>query len=350
MNNLISEELIQKIKQNSFEKPDFIVEDIETIDFKERNGSLVIDRTYQRNFLQNEKDVSRYAESVFLGLIIPEIQVYENYEKGYREIVDGQQRVLSLLSFLRGECKLRGLKYLTKLNGMYFKDLPPELQSVYKQFGVNMRVAKNPNGDYKYLLFERLNLGSKALNQQEIRNCVFKDNELLKLTKHISANNKDIIRLFEELCRLKNERFLRDEHILNILALMHGDTSKLRTSLKDRVNEYMLKTNDLTKQEAEEILNELLELVELCLSSFTDNLYNAYLARKSVLESVLLALYKFNNNEFIKNNAEIVEVAMSEALESYEYFSSMSLGESQSNKEVAKRALIVLKAIESCVD
>ena len=122
MSNLITEELIRKIKNNNYEKPDFIVEDIETIDFKEKNGSLIIDRSYQRNFIQTDKNISKYVESIFLGLVIPEIQVYENYEMGYREIIDGQQRTLSLLSFLRGECKLKGLTYLKALNGMYFKD------------------------------------------------------------------------------------------------------------------------------------------------------------------------------------------------------------------------------------
>lgn len=69
----ITNELIKTIKKNSYEKPDFIVEDIGTIDFKEKNGSLVIDRSYQRNFIQTDKNISKYVESVFLGLVIPEI-------------------------------------------------------------------------------------------------------------------------------------------------------------------------------------------------------------------------------------------------------------------------------------
>lgn len=349
MSNLISEELIKVIKNNSYEKPDFIVEDLETIDFKEKNGSIVIDRTYQRNFIQNEKSISRYVESVFLGLIIPEIQVYENYEMGYREIIDGQQRILSLLKFLRGECKLRGLTYLKTLNGMSFKDLPKELQAIYRQFGVNMRVAKNPNANYKYLLFERLNLGSKPLNQQEVRNCVFKDNEILKMTRALS-NNEDIVRLFEEICRVKNERFLRDELIINILSIIHGDMSLSRTMLKDRVNEYLVSTEKLTKLEAEEIFTEFLDLVELILTSFSTDMFDTYMLKKSTVESIFVALYKIKDKEKIKANAEIIEIAITDALKSGKYSESMSVGESQSNKEVLKRVNIVLKAIEEILD
>ena len=343
----ITNELIKTIKKNSYEKPDFIVEDIGTIDFKEKNGSLVIDRSYQRNFIQTDKNISKYVESVFLGLVIPEIQVYENYESGYREIIDGQQRVLSLLKFLRGECKLKGLTYLTVLNGMYFKDLPQELQTIYKQFGVNMRVAKNPNADYKYLLFERLNVGSKPLNQQEVRNSVFKDNEILKMTRKLSGN-EDIVRMFGEIGSIKNDRFLRDELIINILSIVYGDMSLGRTLMKDRVNEYLMNTNNMTKLEVEEIFTEFLDITELLLK-FDSSIFNVYAIKKSTLESIYVAMFNIKDRDKIKLNAKDVENAIVKALKSQEYFDSMSLGESQSNKEVLRRVSIVLKEIKSVI-
>ena len=343
----ITNELIKTIKKNSYEKPDFIVEDIGTIDFKEKNGSLVIDRSYQRNFIQTDKNISKYVESVFLGLVIPEIQVYENYESGYREIIDGQQRVLSLLKFLRGECKLKGLTYLTVLNGMYFKDLPQELQTIYKQFGVNMRVAKNPNADYKYLLFERLNVGSKPLNQQEVRNSVFKDNEILKMTRKLSGN-EDIVRMFGEIGSIKNDRFLRDELIINILSIVYGDMSLGRTLMKDRVNEYLMNTNNMRKLEVEEIFTEFLDITELLLK-FDSSIFNVYAIKKSTLESIYVAMFNIKDRDKIKLNAKDVENAIVKALKSQEYFDSMSLGESQSNKEVLRRASIVLKEIKSVI-
>lgn len=343
----ITNELIKTIKKNSYEKPDFIVEDIGTIDFKEKNGSLVIDRSYQRNFIQTDKNISKYVESVFLGLVIPEIQVYENYESGYREIIDGQQRVLSLLKFLRGECKLKGLTYLTVLNGMYFKDLPQELQTIYKQFGVNMRVAKNPNADYKYLLFERLNVGSKPLNQQEVRNSVFKDNEILKMTRKLSGN-EDIVRMFGEIGSIKNDRFLRDELIINILSIVYGDMSLGRTLMKDRVNEYLMNTNNMTKLEVEEIFTEFLDITELLLK-FDSSIFNVYAIKKSTLESIYVAMFNIKDRDKIKLNAKDVENAIVKALKSQEYFDSISLGESQSNKEVLRRASIVLKEIKSVI-
>ena len=349
MSKEIKAELIERIKKNSYEKPDFIVEDLETLDFKERNGSIVIDYSYQRNFIQSQNSVSKYVESVFLGLIIPEIQIYDNQEKGYREIIDGQQRLLSLLKFLRGEYKLRGLTHLTVLNGMRFKDLPPELQTIYKQFCVNMRVAKNPSEDYKYLLFERLNVGSKPLNQQEVRNCVFKNNPILKMTRKIS-NNESIVQLFEEIGRVKNNRFLRDEFIIGILSIRYGDLSLRATLMKNRINDYLMSTNNMPQEEVETIFTELFDIVELLITKFDlETIIEDFLFRKSIIEAVIVAMWKVEDKTKLEDNVKDIEMAILEALHSEEFNDSIATGESQSNKEVIRRVNLVLNEINKVI-
>lgn len=349
MSKEIKAELIERIKKNSYEKPDFIVEDLETLDFKERNGSIVIDYSYQRNFIQSQNSVSKYVESVFLGLIIPEIQIYDNQEKGYREIIDGQQRLLSLLKFLRGEYKLRGLTHLTVLNGMRFKDLPQELQTIYKQFCVNMRVAKNPSEDYKYLLFERLNVGSKPLNQQEVRNCVFKNNPILKMTRKIS-NNESIVQLFEEIGRVKNNRFLRDEFIIGILSIRYGDLSLRATLMKNRINDYLMSTNNMPQEEVETIFTELFDIVELLITKFDlETIIEDFLFRKSIIEAVIVAMWKVEDKTKLEDNVKDIEMAILEALHSEEFNDSIATGESQSNKEVIRRVNLVLNEINKVI-
>ena len=349
MSKEIKAELLERIKKNSYEKPDFIVEDLETLDFKERNGSIVIDYSYQRNFIQSQNSVSKYVESVFLGLIIPEIQIYDNQEKGYREIIDGQQRLLSLLKFLRGEYKLRGLTHLTVLNGMRFKDLPQELQTIYKQFCVNMRVAKNPSEDYKYLLFERLNVGSKPLNQQEVRNCVFKNNPILKMTRKIS-NNESIVQLFEEIGRVKNNRFLRDEFIIGILSIRYGDLSLRATLMKNRINDYLMSTNNMPQEEVETIFTELFDIVELLITKFDlETIIEDFLFRKSIIEAVIVAMWKVEDKTKLEDNVKDIEMAILEALHSEEFNDSIATGESQSNKEVIRRVNLVLNEINKVI-
>ena len=169
------------------------------------------------------------------------------------------------------------------------------------------------------------------------------------MTRQLS-NNESIVRLFEEICRIKNDRFLRDELIINILSIIHGDMSLGRTLQKDRINQYLLSTNKLTKSDAEKIFSDFLDVVDIIIDSFSEEMFNAYLLRKSIIDSICIALLKLNDNENVTKNAELVELAITDALKSDEYFNSMSIGESQSNKEVLKRANIVLNAIKDILN
>ena len=349
MSKKVKLELIERIKKNSYEKPDFIIEDLETLNFKEKNGSLVIDYSYQRNYIQSQVSASKYVESVFLGLVIPEIQVYENKEKGYREIIDGQQRLLSLLKFLRNEYKLKGLTHLTVLNGMKFKDLPEELQTIFKQHCINMRVAKNPTEDYKYLLFERLNVGSKPLNQQEVRNCVFKDNPILKMTRSIT-NQESILKLFEETGRIKNDRFLRDEFILGLFAARFGDLTLRTTLLKNRINEYLLSTNDISQDKVEEVFEEFFDIVELLNDKYDlPTILEGFLFRKSVLEAVIVAMWRVEDKNKLEEKAQDLELVILETINSEEFSDSIAAGESHSNKEVINRVELMLREINKVI-
>ena len=203
------------VKESTRISPKSSCEDIDTLNYKELSGSLVINREYQRNYIQSEESASAYIESIFLGLIIPEIQVFEDYNTGEREIIDGQQRVLSLLKFYRGEFKLKKLKEFPELNGLYYNDLPVELKNVIRNFQVNIRTFTNSDELYKYVIFERLNTGAKKLNSQEVRNCVFRG-EMLDAVKPL-AELDEVIEMF---IGIKNVRFQRVEVVLNIISLI----------------------------------------------------------------------------------------------------------------------------------
>src|SRR5699024_3206827 len=103
-----------------------------------------------------------------------------------------------------------------------------------------------------------------------------------------------------------------------------------------------------TKLEVEEIFTEFLDITELLLK-FDSSIFNVYAIKKSTLESIYVAMFNIKDRDKIKLNAKDVENAIVKALKSQENFDSRSLGESQSNKEVLRRASIVLKEIKSVI-
>ena len=57
---------------------------------------------YQRLEVKNRKKSSAIIESILLGIKLPPIFVYKR-EDGVSEVLDGQQRLLSILGFLKKE-------------------------------------------------------------------------------------------------------------------------------------------------------------------------------------------------------------------------------------------------------
>jgi hypothetical protein len=153
-----------------------------------KNGDILIP-DYQRNFVWSIKQASLLIESFLLGLPVPQVFFYVN-EQNKNEVIDGQQRIVSVVSFLSGYFgseSIQGKKQVFRLQGLdeksrfakkTFDDLSESQQRKLKSAvlrAINIRQL-NPQGEATsvYHIFERLNTGGTPLKPQEIRNCVFR--------------------------------------------------------------------------------------------------------------------------------------------------------------------------------
>ena len=142
-----------------------------------KDKEIVIQPEYQRLFRWSSEQRSRLIESILLGLPIPPIFLIEN-DNGVLELIDGLQRVSSVLQFLdhpavlQPELILMGCDILHALNGHTFESLPPALRLKLKRTPIRATII-NRSGDplVKYEMFKRLNTGGSLLSPQEIRNC-----------------------------------------------------------------------------------------------------------------------------------------------------------------------------------
>src|ERR1039457_2680524 len=81
-----------------------------------REGAIYIPK-FQREFVWDVRDASRFVESLLLGLPVPSIFLSKEWDTGKLLVVDGQQRLLSLRYFYDGiweptgkEFHLRGVQ------------------------------------------------------------------------------------------------------------------------------------------------------------------------------------------------------------------------------------------------
>jgi hypothetical protein len=142
-----------------------------------KNKELVIQPEYQRLFRWSDEQRSRLIESILLELPIPQIFVIENND-GVFELIDGLQRVSSVLQFIEPESialeplELYGCDIIKGLNGTCFTDLPLSLKLRVKRSTVRTVVIKRQSKSFlRYEMFKRLNTGGSLLSPQEIRNC-----------------------------------------------------------------------------------------------------------------------------------------------------------------------------------
>ena len=129
--------------------------------------------SYQRKEVINPSKSSAIIESILLGITLPPIFVYKRND-GVSEVIDGQQRVLTLLGFLGQEYidekgvstlsknhkfTLRNLRILRELNGKSFEDLNEEQKNKiydFQLYVVEIDEKQNPNFN-PIDLFIRLN-------------------------------------------------------------------------------------------------------------------------------------------------------------------------------------------------
>ena len=157
---------------------------------KFKKGSMTVPG-FQRNYVWNIKQASRLIESFLLGLPVPAIFLFTDDAKNEQLVIDGQQRLMTVVYFLDGyfgEPDANGRRKVFKLTGLNekspyynktYSDLEETNQAAFNKLNDSVLRAFvikqiTPNGNTSvYHIFERLNTGGTQLVGQEIRNCVY---------------------------------------------------------------------------------------------------------------------------------------------------------------------------------
>lgn len=144
-----------------------------------KQGDLELAPNFQRNFIWDRTRQSLLIESILLGLPLPSIYLSQ-YPDGILTIVDGLQRINTIMRFMEDRFTLCNLEYLTECNGLTYSQLKEKLPPLrVRRFGQTQLMCfvidyRSPER-LKYDLFRRLNVGGKPLNGQEIRNCLSRE-------------------------------------------------------------------------------------------------------------------------------------------------------------------------------
>jgi Protein of unknown function DUF262 len=232
----------------------------EAIDFS--SGELIrlhqdreinIQPAFQRMFRWTPEQQSRLIESMLLGLPVPQIVLFQR-EDGVLELIDGLQRVSSIIRFITGRTPheaeedqgnsavLTGCDLLPSLNGKRFADLEPVLQLELKRKTLRAIVIRRTNDpNLRYEMFKRLNAGGSPAEAHEVRNASLRivgaaGEAFLKFLDECSKRP-----FFEELTDTLSEqakhRLGGQELVLRFFALKNS-THTYRGSISDWLDDY----------------------------------------------------------------------------------------------------------------
>ncbi|OCZ49911.1 DUF262 domain-containing protein [Dehalobacter sp. TeCB1] len=201
-------------KQIDYDTKDFT---IELLVDKFNKGDFFIP-PYQRGFVWLPRNKTLFIESIFLGLPIP-FMFFGNCADGRMEIIDGAQRIQTIVEFKNNKMQISGLKKLTKLNGLYFKDLSEAQQRKFLNKSLRIIVLEETTPiNARQDLFYRINTSGLKANDSEIRRGSY-PGRLTTFIENCSAD-EDFVKLSPmSVTRVKrHERF---EFVLRFFAYLN---------------------------------------------------------------------------------------------------------------------------------
>jgi len=271
-----------------------------------KDGDILIP-DYQREFVWTMRQSSLLIDSFLCGLPVPPVFFYID-EDNKNLVIDGQQRILSVVFFLEGyfgKESTQGKRQVFRLTGLpensphynkRFEDLDEGAQRKLKQAvlrAVNIRQL-NPTGESTsaYHIFERLNTGGTPLKPQEIRNCVFRGgfNKLLKEANK-DANWRKI------LGKSYLDKHQKDVELLLRVFSLVGAANEYEKPMKEFLNKAMKKHDSGATKKVTNFVDVFSSVTKLVIDSLGEKPFHLRgPLNVSALDSVMCVLIEHNKH------------------------------------------------------
>ena len=125
-------------------------------------GKLDIRPPFQREFVYKDKQRAAVIRSVMSGFPL-NVMYWADREDGTFEIIDGQQRTISIAQYVHGDFSL---------DGRYFHSLQADERDAIRDYELTIYVCTGTDSE-KLAWFRVINIAGETLRPQELRNAVY---------------------------------------------------------------------------------------------------------------------------------------------------------------------------------
>jgi hypothetical protein len=307
-----------------------------------REGDIILNSEYQRNYIWDNKKASLLVESIILNIPIPVIYASEEEDSSWN-IVDGLQRLSSLKRFFDNNFKLSGLEILQELDGLRYEDLPSKAKRILKNGIIRIILIFNDSHpEIKYDIFMRLNTGSVRLKEQELRNCLFRGslNDSLKELRKIPK--------FLQILGLKEPHKRMDdiELILRYFALSKGyDKERVKVNnykgkLKTFLNNFMNENKSLTEEKLIELKNKFEGTIDKVYSVFGNKAFRKMnedgsfdtSVNRAIMDYIMISFEKYEPEKITSKKDDILKLFGDLPITNTEFNESITVGTSDTKR------------------
>lgn len=255
---------------------------------------------YQRKFVWRVEQSSKLIESFLMGLPVPQVFLYEN-DNGEMEVIDGQQRLMSVKYFMEGYFgeaddkgkrqifRLKGLSQRSDFNDKTFDDLPAKYQRKLRNStlrAINIRqITPSGGGESVFHIFERLNTGGTQLKPQEIRNAVYRGAIVQNLAElNQNPDWQGILGL------RKPDKNQKDVELVLRLLSLYRSWSEYEKPMLSHLNKFMKKNRDFESDIAQEFSAHFPRVTKLVRQHIEKPFRPRGVINSAVLEAVMITL------------------------------------------------------------
>lgn len=307
-------------------------------------GSIEIPE-FQRSYVWNTKQASRFIESLLLGLPVPGIFLSREKSTEKLLVIDGQQRLTTLKFFYSGHFNQKNTIFKLQnvqpsFEGKTYATLSPEDKRRLDDSIIHATIIKQdvPSEDDSsiFFIFERLNTGGVLLSAQEIRSAIYHGNFDMLLDRLNS--NKDWRDLYGNYAK-----HLRDQElILRFFALLDG-WMKYSKPIKAFLNAYMAKNRNITRTKQDKLSKTFSDTLKI----INDNLGNRAFRIKTQPTAALIDAIMIGTAQRLKKtkpvNKEKMRRAFDDLMRDTEFVNAIT----KSTSDEDKVKLRIKKAIKS---
>ena len=207
------------------------------------DGSLDIAPNFQGNAVWTDIQKSYLIDTILQGMPIPEIYMQDPVDADGDErhiVVDGQQRLRSVLEFVNNELSLEGDDVARKWRGLTFDDLgEAEKKAVFGYKFVARILPAHLSEDEIRGVFSRINKNVESLTDQELRNSTY-GGPFIRTVKDIANDDP-----FWSDCGVfsaNDYRRMNDQEFISELMIAHlyGPQNK-----KDNLDRYYINNEEV---------------------------------------------------------------------------------------------------------